>query len=875
MAGLYEHHQVLNVVLSEFIMDFVYLDDVSIPINFSFCDYYSASFRADGRLFRFTYNSTPFVASEAVHRRLIAGTRRARNQYDAHIDDLNNFLKTCVIEHKNEQLKRESARRKAEAERKEKEEYERELRRREAEAIQEAERLKKKTRHIQEEQAGADVPDDEASRIRKQLEERAHESRLGLLHSRLGSISGMSNSTSDNSLVTAQGDSLAAIVAKTTHIFDVVETRPRSNIVKEKRADVDRNKYDKVLNIITQSDPGWIICGPTGCGKSTVALLPLLRDKTKKTIVVEPTVANAANILQEFEVSIPNLFRNGLIKEKSMPPIFTDFSSVSVSKIFSNLYVTTVAHLLEFFRKNKKMPRADYWVIDEFHLPIQDMVTTVLLFKTLDVDAKYILVSATIPGVKVNAKIPADVSVKTDKSIKLEIPRLIKGSVLDPDRYKKEGDGSVAVVTPSVPMARLLAKKYKELGHRVWVITRHTSIDTYKAAVRDLKRRVYVLEPGVEAGITLSIAVLISMGATSAIRYDGKVVLEETQPIDKIAEIQRASRGGRVKPTLYLKPPSAGEMKGNDDPAYYQANAAVELVALGVNISLFQGYEFFKTFPKLATISKDLAKSAMQADPHRPLIAAYQYNSDGDKFKECGGDGLGFEKLASEELSLYYWKKGFFVAPIADFSDLKTDPTSFVNREGQLTGAKAMVAAIPGLKEKATIKELIAMVKEDIIQYLPDLFRVMKRVFSVKHARGINFNNMVLDKVRHPTIKDIVADDDIASLLYAMSMQPGVDYMESLPDFTVDPDGKTATATARYSLTYQGTTMHIGMPSTFHIKGSSTIDTDLVRSRVKEELEEVLAVPLIRKHARERCVNLSNYVNRVSSEHKWFSENVY
>lgn len=365
------------------------------------------------------------------------------------------------------------------------------------------------------------------------------------------------------------------------------------------------------------------------------------------------------------------------------------------------------------------------------------------------------------------------------------------------------------------------------------------------------------------------------MGATSAIRYDGKVVLEETQPIDKVAEIQRASRGGRVKPTLYLKPPSSDAVRTTDDPAYYQANAAVELVAFGVKVSLFQTYEFLKSFPKVATISQDLARSAMLADPQRPLIAAYQYNSEGKKFKECGGDGVGFDKLAAEELSLYYWKKGFFVAPIADFSDLKTDPTGFVNREGQLTGAKAMVASIPGLRDKATIQELISMIKDDLVQFLPDLFRVLKRVFSVKNARGIVFNDMALEFVRHPTIKDIVVDEDVTSLLYAMSMQPGVDYVEDLPDFVPGADGKTATATAKYSLTYQGITMHIGLPPRFTKKDSKHIDTDLVRSSVKEELEEVLAVPLIRKHARERCVNLSNYVNRVSSEHKWFSENVY
>nr|WMV64377.1 movement protein [Uromyces fabae virus] len=856
-------------------MDIVFLDDATIPINFSFCEDYMRNFFIENKQTRYVYRDVIFSTSEVVHRRLLGGARKTRHQYDTPIIELENFLYSFIVEHRNLVLKRELALKKEEEERKERELYEREFRRKQAEALREAERLK---RYRQERNIGKnDNPESEseAARIRKMLDERAQESRLGLLHSRLGSISGMSNSASDRSSLPNPGESLATVVAKTTHIFDTVDPKPRPKIVREKRVDVDRNKYEKVSKILKDPEHGWIICGPTGCGKSTVALLPLLRDKTKKTIIVEPTVANAANILQEFEVSIPNLVRNGVIKEGSMPPVYTDFSLKTASKTFSNLYVTTVACLLDFFRRTRKIPRADYWVIDEFHLPIQDMVTTVFLFKTLNVDAKYILVSATIPGVKVNAKIPADVSVRTDKSIKPEIPRVIKNSVLDPNRYKNEGDGSVAIVTPSVPMARTLAKRYKDLGHRVWVITRHTGIETYKSAVRDNKRRVYILEPGVEAGITLSMAVLISMGATSAIRYDGKVVLEETQPIDKVAEIQRASRGGRVKPTLYLKPPSSNDVKGNDDPAYYQANAAVELIALGVKSTLFQSYDFLKDFPKVASISQDLAKSAMSADSQRPLIAAYQYNSDGKKFKECGGEGEGFEKLASEELSLYYWKKGFFVAPIADFSDLNTDPTNFVNREGQLTGAKAMVATIPGLKEKATIKELIAMIKEDIVQYLPDLFRVLSRVFSRKESQNIGFSSMKPETARHPTIKDVVLDEDVASLLYAMSMQPGVDYTEILPDFTLNQEATIASASASYSLTYQGQTMHVGLPESFRLKDSFNIDTDKVRRRVKEELEEVLAVPLIRQHARERCVNLSNYVNRVSSEHKWFAENVY
>nr|UIN24854.1 DEAD-like helicase [Wheat associated tobamo-like virus] len=859
-------------------MESIPFDDTNIPINFQFCDSYVNRFCVNGKFFEYNHAGYNFLFTKHVHDKFLGGAKNIRSRNFCSYTEVDSYLKAAAAEYLNAKIARQYAERKAEQARQQQEEYERELTRKREIAQREMDELARHQAEFAEEKCAEDA-DEEAKKaaelrnLKNVAKNKAKKSRASVLHSRLSSISGPSraksgfHSNEDNGVT-----SFSAAITAVQNSFDTVTPRPRDGLVKETRVDVDRNKYERIADIITRDSPGWIICGPTGCGKSTVALLPLLRDKTKRTIIVEPTVANAGNIMQEFECSIPNLFKNGVIKEKPMGVAYTDFKDKNLSKVFTNLYVTTVPALLAFFRKTGNLPRADYWVIDEFHLPIQDMVTTVMLFKAMDVKAKYILVSATIPGVKVNASIPADVSTKIDDNIKPTIPRLIKNTFLDPNRYKKEGN-SIAVVAPSVSIARMLSKRYKDSGYRVWTITRYTGVETYKKAVRDREKRIYVLEPGVEAGITLPMSVLISMGATSAIRYDGKVVLEETQPLDKIAEIQRASRGGRVIPTLYVRPPALNKVNNTDDPAYYQANAAVELVALGVDPSMFKTYAFLKDFPKVSDISQELARSAMEADCDRPLIAAYQYNEKGEKYKECGGNGDGFARLAAKELSLYHWPAGFFIAPIADFSDLNTDPTKFVSREGQLVGAKAMVATIPGLKRKAKLADLIQMIKRDMVQFLPDLFRVLKRVIDATKQQFMTYSDLPPNEGRHPTIGDVVGDPDVTSLIYAMSLQPSVEFEQDMPDFKFDEEKRTVSCNAAYSLTYEGETMFIGFSSKW--KDGARYDVAKIRDAVKEQLEEVLAVPLLKEHAPDRCVNLSNYVNRVTTEQKWFASNVY
>lgn len=869
----------MNVVLFEYLnMECVPFDDINIPLNSQFCTSYLENFSFNKKFYEYTYAEFIFVFTKPVHDKLVGGARNTRLRYVATMKDVDDYLRNAAAEYLNIKMAREQTAKKAEHLRRQREKYERELAFNREKAQQEIDELARNQAEFTDEVCAADA--DEGARkaaelrnLKNTVKKREKTSRADVLHSRLSSISGPSRSTlTSGSCDESHVPTFSTALTIAQNAFDTITPRPRSSLIKEIRVDVDRNKYEKVHDIINKQNPGWIICGPTGCGKSTVALLPLVRDKTKRTIVVEPTVANAGNIMQEFESSIPNLFRNGVIKEKPMGVAYTDFKDKNLSKVFTNLYVTTVPALLTFFRKTGDLPRADYWVIDEFHLPIQDMVTTVMLFKAMDVKAKYILVSATIPGVKVNASIPADVTTRVDDNIKSTIPRLIKNTPLDPNRYKKEGN-SMAVVAPSVSVARILSKRYKDLGYRVWTITRHTGVETYKKAVRDREKRIYVLEPGVEAGITLPMTVLISMGATSAVRYDGKVVLEETQPLDKIAEIQRASRGGRVIPTLYIRPPSLNKVNNTDDPAYYQANAAVELVALGVDSSMFKSYAFLKDFPKVSDISQKLAMSAMKADCNRPLIAAYQYNEQGEKYRECGGEGDGFARLAAKELSLYYWPTGFFIAPIADFSDLTTDPTKFVSREGQLIGAKAMVATIPGLKKKAKLADLIQMVKREMVQFLPDLFRVLRRVIDAVEMQYMAYTDRSPDKARHPTIGDVVGDSDITSLIYAMSLQPSVEFHQDMPDFDFNVERKTVNCKAAYSLSYEGQAMFIGFTSKW--KDGSHYDVNKIRDAIKEQLEEVLAVPLLKEHAPDRCVNLSNYVNRVTTEQKWFASNVY
>lgn len=634
--------------------------------------------------------------------------------------------------------------------------------------------------------------------------------------------------------------------------------RPRDH--EEVHVPVSRGNYSAVLkSIVRSNNKGFVITGPTGCGKSTVALLPLFIRKVR-VLVVEPTQANAANIYHEFANILPNLFNSGVIPW--FVPSVQFVAPTVMRPPYTDLQVTTTEKLLEYFEFYGKLPAVDYLIVDEFHLPIQSMVQVVELLRTFDLGPKYVFVSATAVGYAVNPQLPKAVTQIYGQLPLGQVPSRLEGSDLDPRRWFSRGDGTVGIVAPSVVVAQRLFNVYKQWGLRTFLVTRETRVSEYmKAATNHRPRSVYVLEPGVEAGVTLSLSVLVSMGAATAVRYDGKVVIEDTQPLDAIAAIQRGGRGGRVVPTLYVTP-RAPEVVTSSSADYYRAQALVKLIAAGANVSTLNDRGLFQSFPRLKTVSRELAVAAV-ATGKDPFVALYQRDDSGRVYKECGGDGTGFSKLAESELFLYHYGRGFFVAPIADFSDLNSRPDLFVERQSQLSAAHQIAISVPGLEASYTLDGLIALLISKFDVYVNDLFQRLKSVFSEPAPTKYSISSTT----RSPDVKDFLESaPEIMKLFEYMVSQPsGVVYERK--EFE---EGKYKQST--HSFLYGDIALHFAFPK--RLMDGNAVNVKLLGKEVHELLKGILAIEMLIDGAPEKCVDLLQYTARVPKEHLWYSANV-
>lgn len=629
----------------------------------------------------------------------------------------------------------------------------------------------------------------------------------------------------------------------------------------EMHVPVRRGDYSGVNQTIVKGGTGgYVITGPTGCGKSTVALLPLFAGGSR-VMVVEPTQANAANIFHEFTNVLPALYRSRKIFMQ-VPTV--QFIAPTVSKApFAQLMVTTTDKLVEYFEFTGKLPVCDYLVLDEFHLPVPAMVFCVELLRTFSLVDKYVLVSATAVGFQVNPQLPKAVTEQEGNVPMGFLPAKLQGSDLDPRRWRGRGDGSVAVVVPSVAMAKKLHGIYTGWKLRSFLITRDTTVSDYvKAAANYRPYSVYVIEPAVEAGITLSMSVLISMGCTTAVRFDGKVVVEDTQPLGFIDAIQRGSRGGRIVPTLYIHPPPPKDVAKVSSADYYRAQAVIKMVAAGAVVSGISSRGLFEVFPKLQKLSRDICLSAL-VNERDPFVAVYKRSANGEIYRECGGTGKGFMELAKKELYLYHYTGGFFVAPVVDLSDCDSKPDEFVVRSAQLTSADAMVEALE-LQDKYPLDELVSMLIGKFPVYVKDLFSSLKTVFTGDQPQSFALSG---NPDTHPEIKHFLHTNSGLLKLFG--------YMQTEPHGVTYVWNKTKShgaARSEHSFKHEGATLNFSFPKEFSSNG--LLNTDKLAKEVYQLLKGLLAVEILINAAPERCVDLNEYKNRVDDAHSWFKKNV-
>lgn len=636
---------------------------------------------------------------------------------------------------------------------------------------------------------------------------------------------------------------------------------------------VKRGDYSQIVKVWNSDFVGGVVTGPTGCGKSTVAMTPLFK-RGVRVLIIEPSAPNVANIMHEYTHVMPSLHRSGVFAQ-TIPPIIacdvgTDFSTVAFG-------VISVSSLLTVFRTLGRLPRYDVMVLDEFHLPIQDMVTVLELIRSFKVVPKYLLVSATAPGLKVHAELPSGCQLITQNRGPGWTPAIYEYSYLDPRSYYMDKSDNFAIVAPSEGTATKLAEFYRSIGKQTWLITRSTTLEDYAAAVV-MRGVIYVLEPAVEAGITLHLKHLVDMGTSVAIRFDGKVVVEDEQPLDTMASIQRASRGGRLRPTQVWIPGHLPEVPPASSALFFRANSIVEMLSYGANMSLMYQGDAVQQFPKLSVVSVNTAKAAMRDKDSAPLVSVYRINDSGQVYKECGGIGTGFSQLARNQLYLYHWDGGFFIAPVADFSMDHSTPQSFVGlRSAQLSAAKEMVATRHEFSNgKISDTELCELMLEDAYTYAPEVVSILKRVLKLDGTGTIELAYSDPKDARYPELSDLFRSQsgtNVPLLLITGLQSRNIIHVRYKFDDPIEKGGKMTFRTT-ISIEFRAESVPFEVLPKFVSKVGNKIDVAALSQVVTDGLSDVMSVELLKRRAPDACVDLKNYIGRVSENHTWFRENV-
>jgi hypothetical protein len=487
------------------------------------------------------------------------------------------------------------------------------------------------------------------------------------------------------------------------------------------RCPVTRGEYSGVLDKLVGNPGGqFTITGPTGCGKSTWALVPLIQ--SHRVMIICPTRANAANLLAEFGTRMPATAKAIYPGVLFPMPVLVDFTVYQEAP--SPLLISTCESFLTFVKTYHALPPVEYIIHDEYHLNSgPNIAVRTLLRCVADSPANKvtrIFVSATPPGE------PAPPPRLTGMTV---IPMTIPDPLLEPTppiyrlkRHVKHANNYLLIIVDSCECAHLLCTRLRDLGERVFLMCACPSVETVASFLRTVHSSVTVIGTSdTEAGLTCPASIMVNPAISSSVLYASGVVALRTFPLGPAAANQRLGRAGRVNHTLVYNQTNSGSTFSDAPSPVLLAEAYLLLLALSGEHPV--GGEFpsvTTTFPKLLTLTRAAAITASSAAT--PLLEIYRRDASGATYAEFGGVAPGFIAQNAADFRLFTWPSGCSYGPYLDLTrphDLEAGMTTAL----QESMAKAIAVTHPAAAQALTFEQVLAEVRSDPGMLLPSVWK--------------------------------------------------------------------------------------------------------------------------------------------------------
>lgn len=469
---------------------------------------------------------------------------------------------------------------------------------------------------------------------------------------------------------------------------------------KPQRLEVMRGNYQAITDFVGRNGRFGYVVGPTGCGKSSYALLDLL-EMGKSILLVQPSSTNVASCMANFKDRIP-----AAIETRGLPysnPHVAHCSFLSCIDSPAQLNICESADLVAFVDKFGSFPPVDVIFLDEFHLPRPEHVVCRLLLTHLvckENPFSVLFASATPPD---EPAPPPRMDGLTITSIRLRDP------TTDPldDHYQLRklpcfGNNMLLVIVDSCLAAHSLLERLSAMGQRAFLLCQHVSSERATELLITEKRNVtFIATPETEAGLDVPCSHFTNGGTALRSLFTNGVLFSSIFKLGPLQNVQRLGRAGRARHTLCWVDNSGQADVRMDGCSPVDAATGYLMIFrhTGRRPDSPECRNAIQEFGRLAKVTSKAAELVLGSTGGTPVLELYKHNTEGELFQEFGGDADGFIDECAADLRLFVYPGGAFFAPFVDLRQ-DYDPTQGQTLKSIRSLAKAAIENLPHLRNR-------------------------------------------------------------------------------------------------------------------------------------------------------------------------------
>nr|UQS94333.1 MAG: putative movement protein [Corparint virus 1] len=425
---------------------------------------------------------------------------------------------------------------------------------------------------------------------------------------------------------------------------------------------INRDDYSKLSHIKLNSPTIFTITGPTGCGKSTFALLHLLPGR--RMIILCPSKANAANLLTEFNQRIPDTIR------KLNLTYFSPSAGLANYRAIWNyedpVLIMTNSDFVTFVTRHHCFPPCHYLVMDEYHL--QNRASTearMIIMNCRSIipgnNPTFIFISATPPDEPVpppRLKGITQISCPVPDILSLPVPDIYRRS-----KHRRYSNNYLLIIADSCESAHILTARLRDLQEEVFCCCACPSPATVASFLRKVMRDCTVIcTPDTESGMTFPCSHMVNPGTSVTTTFKHRIAVNLSTTLSQAQATQRAGRAGRIGHTLLFSPPLPENAPPLQNNPITLASAFLLCTALTRSRpSCPESLTATQLFPRLNTTSPQCAINSLAYNP--PLLGLYAMDPSGTLYSELGGTATTFATDNSADLTLFKWPGGSAYSP--------------------------------------------------------------------------------------------------------------------------------------------------------------------------------------------------------------------